>query len=40
MTTLREARENGELAKFAEEHRRDPKGDADDFNATLEAMAG
>ena len=40
MTTLKEARENGEIAKFAKEHRRDPKGDAATFNRTLEAMAG
>lgn len=40
MTTLREAREKGEIAKFANEHRHDPKGYADAFNATLEAMAG
>jgi hypothetical protein len=40
LTTLREAREKGEIAKFAKEHRRDPKGDAAAFNATLEAMAG
>ena len=40
MTTLRQARESGNIVKFAKEHRRDPKGDADAFNATLEAMAG
>jgi hypothetical protein len=40
MTTLKEAREKGEIAKFAKEHRHDPKGDATAFNATLEAMAG
>lgn len=40
MTTLKEAREKGEIAKFAKEHRRDPKGDAATFNRTLEAMAG
>jgi hypothetical protein len=40
MTTLKQARERGEIAKFAKEHRRDPKGDAVAFNATLEAMAG
>jgi hypothetical protein len=40
MTTLKEAREAGELAKFVKEHRRDPKGDATAFNHTLEAMAG
>lgn len=40
MNTLREAREAGTLAQFVKEHRRDPKGDAAAFNATLEAMAG
>jgi hypothetical protein len=40
MTSLKEAREAGKLAQFAKEHRRDPKGDATAFNATLEAMAG
>jgi hypothetical protein len=40
MTTLKNARETGEIAKFANEHRRDPKGSATVFNATLEAMAG
>lgn len=40
MTTLKEAREKGEIAKFAKEHRRDPKGDAAAFSATLESMAG
>ena len=40
MTTLREAREAGNLTQFVKEHRRDPKGSADAFNHTLEAMAG
>lgn len=40
MTSLKEAREKGELAKFAKEHRRDPKGDAAAFNRALESMAG
>jgi hypothetical protein len=40
MTTLREAREKGEVAKFVKEHRRAPKGNADAFNATLQATAG
>jgi hypothetical protein len=40
MTTLKEAREAGKLAKFVKEHRRDPKGDATAFNHTLQAMAG
>jgi hypothetical protein len=40
MTTLKEARDAGKIGQFAKEHRRDPKGDAVAFNATLEAMAG
>jgi hypothetical protein len=40
MTTLKEARETGTLAKFAKEHRRDPKGNLTAFNHTLGAMAG
>ena len=40
MTTLKQARETGELAKFVKEHRRYAKGDATAFNHTLEAMAG
>ena len=40
MTTLKEARDNGKLAQFVKEHRRDKKGDAAAFDATLEAMAG
>ena len=39
MTTLREAREKGEITKFAKERRADPKGDKARFNATLAAMA-
>jgi hypothetical protein len=39
MTTLREARDGGKIADFIKEHRADPKGDADRFNATLTAMA-
>lgn len=40
LTTLREAREKGDIAKFVKEHRRDPKGNAADFSMTLEAMDG
>ncbi len=40
MTTLKEARETGNLIQFVKEHRCDPKGSADAFNATLGAMAG
>ena len=39
MTTLRQARETGKLAEFVKEHRRDAKGSATAFNATLKAMA-
>lgn len=38
--SLNQARKENKLAQFAKEHRRDPKGDAAVFNATLEAMAG
>ena len=40
MTTLKQARDSGKMADFIKEHRADPKGDADRFNATLTAMAG
>jgi hypothetical protein len=40
MISLKEAREAGNLTQFVKEHRRDPKGNADAFNVTLEAMAG
>lgn len=40
MTTLKEARDKGEIVAFVKEHRRDKKGDAAAFDATLEAMAG
>jgi len=39
MITLNEARKTGRLAQFVKDHRVDPKGDADRFNATLTAMA-
>ena len=39
MTTLKQARDSGKIADFIKEHRADPKGDADRFNATLTAMA-
>lgn len=38
--SLNQARKENKLGQFAKEHRRDPKGDAAAFNATLEAMAG
>jgi hypothetical protein len=40
MTTLKEARDAGNITQFVKEHRRDPRGSADAFNATLGAMAG
>ena len=39
MTSLREARDSGKIDFFIKEHRADPKGDANRFNATLMAMA-
>ena len=39
MSSLREARDNGKLAKFIREHKDDPPADADAFGATVEAMA-
>jgi hypothetical protein len=39
MTTFKQARDSGKIADFIKEHRADPKGDADRFNATLTAMA-
>ncbi len=39
MTTLRQARDEGKLDQFIAEHDADT-GDADAFNATLQAMAG
>jgi hypothetical protein len=40
MTTLKAAREAGNLTQFVKEHKRDPKGSAAAFNHTLGAMAG
>ncbi len=40
MTTLREARDQGKLAKFIREHKNDAPADAEAFNLTVEAMAG
>lgn len=39
MTTLREAREKGKIDQFIKEHEGDAKGDADQVNRTLKAMA-
>lgn len=39
MTTLREASDEGKLDQFIAEHEADT-GDAEAFNATLQAMAG
>ncbi len=38
--TLNQARKENNLAQFVKEHRRDKKGDAAEFDSTLEAMAG
>lgn len=40
MTTLRQAREQGKLAEFAQEHDNDAPGDEDAFNRALRSMAG
>jgi hypothetical protein len=39
LTTLRKAHDNGQIDQFVQEHADDPAGDADRFNATLQAMA-
>lgn len=39
MTTLKEARDKGKLEEFIQEHETDAKGDADQVNRTLKAMA-
>lgn len=38
--SLSQARKQNNLVQFVNEHRRDKKGDAAAFDATLEAMAG
>lgn len=40
MTTLRKARENGDLDQFAKEHEADTPGDEAAFNRALASMAG
>ncbi|MEJ6008662.1 hypothetical protein [Novosphingobium aquae] len=40
MSTLRHARELGELDQFAKDHEADAPGDEAAFNATLKSMAG
>lgn len=40
MTTLREARDKGNLDQFIKEHKADAKGDADALNRSLASMAG
>lgn len=40
MTNLKQARDRGELDKFAKEHEGDAPGDADAFNRALRSMAG
>jgi hypothetical protein len=39
MTNLKQAREQGKLDQFIKEHEGDAKGDADQVNRTLKAMA-
>lgn len=40
MTSLREARQQGKLDQFIQEHSNDPEGDAEAFDLTVQAMAG
>lgn len=40
MTTLRKARDTGNLKQFAADHESDPPGDEDAFNRLLGSMAG
>lgn len=40
MKSLREARDKGELDKFAADHDADAPGDEAEFNRLFEAMAG
>jgi hypothetical protein len=40
MTSLKEARQQGNLSKFIKEHSGDPDGDAEAFEITLQAMSG
>lgn len=40
MTTLKEARESGNLDQFAKDHEADTPGDEAAFNAVLNSMAG
>jgi hypothetical protein len=40
MTTLRKAREQGNLDQFAKDHDADPPGDEVAFNQLFESMAG
>lgn len=40
LTTLRKARDEGKLDKFAEEHEADAPGDEEAFNRALASMAG
>lgn len=39
MTTLKEARESGNLDQFAKDHEADAPGDAETFNRALASMA-
>jgi len=40
MTTLKEARKNGNLKDFIKKHEKDPCGDEDAFNAVIESTCG
>ena len=40
MISLRDAREQGKLQQFVEEHETDVPGDKREFDATLSSMAG
>ena len=40
MTTLKQARENGQLNQFAKDREADAPGDKAAFEATLQSMAG
>lgn len=40
MISLRKAREEGKLDRFAADHEADPPGDEEAFNRALQSMAG
>ena len=39
MTNLKEAREQGKHDEFIKEHSKDPKGDAEKFDKTLDSIS-